>query len=78
MEYEILYIFLVSGVITWCGLLTRYCYKAKCSYIKLGCLEIRRDVAGEEKADEESRRNHGSGSSYNNNNTQTTPNIIML
>ena len=27
------------------------CYKSKCRYIKLGCIEIDRDVEGEEKID---------------------------
>jgi len=51
MLSEIFYSMLVT---TMSGLLLAMigaCYKSKCRYIRLGCIEIDRDVKGEEKID---------------------------
>jgi hypothetical protein len=47
-------IFWTTFITTMSGLILAIiaaCYKSKCRYIKLGCVEINRDVEGEEKID---------------------------
>ena len=47
-------IFWTTFITTMSGLILAIiaaCYKSKCRYIKLGCIEIDRDVEGEEKID---------------------------
>ena len=47
-------IFWTTFITTMSGLILAIiaaCYKSKCRYIKLGCIEIDRDVDGEEKID---------------------------
>lgn len=53
---EVFFIFLVSGILTWLGLVTRYCYKTKCKLIECCGIQIIRDVEGEEKEDDLRRR----------------------
>ena len=73
MEIELFYIFLVSGILTWLGIITRYCYKSKCRQIDCWCIHCLRDI----DADNENRRNN-SGSSYNNTLTPMNPSAIQL
>ena len=59
---EVFWIFFVSGTLTFCSLIARYCFKTRCSYIECCGFQITRDIAAEEK-DEERANNHNSSAS---------------
>ena len=59
---EIYWIFFTSSVLAFCGVIVRYCYKTRCSYIECCGLQITRDIRAEEK-DEERANNHNSSAS---------------
>ena len=58
---EVFWIFFVSGTLTFCSLIARYCFKTRCKYIECCGLQITRDIEAEEK--DEERRNHNSSAS---------------
>ena len=58
---EVFWIFFVSGTLTFCSLIARYCFKTRCSYIECCGFQITRDIAAEEK--DEERANHSSSAS---------------
>ena len=55
---EVFFIFFVSSVLAFFGVVTRYCYKTKCKRIECCGIHIIRDV--EEEREEERRRENSS------------------
>ena len=51
MLSEIFYSMLVTTLSGLMLAMIGVCYKSKCRYIRFGCIEIDRDVEGEEKID---------------------------
>lgn len=48
---ETFWIAFVSTMTASCLVTMRWCYRSKCSNVKFCCLQIERDVAGEESLD---------------------------
>lgn len=51
MLSEIFWMSVLGTTATIFTIMVRYCYKSKCTNIKMGCVKIQRDVQGEEKLD---------------------------
>jgi hypothetical protein len=64
---SIFYVFLVSGLLTFGGLVIRYCYKSKCSSIKCCGCEVNRNVSIESNNDLENNSSTNTITTYTNN-----------
>ena len=75
---EVFYIFFVSSVLAFFGVVTRYCYKTKCKKIECCGIHIIRDVEEERDDELNNRRRENSSSTITITSKPTNPQINSI